>query len=171
MRGFFLAAALLTVLLASVSLFSGLVEAQYSCGSPSNPAGVCQTGSCPVGTKCELAANCTSACLGAGATSCYVCVNPIEVDICRAIGTIEQVLGALALLFFVLGGILFAWAHLLSSAGNQRGNAHGLAVGLIIAAVIMLVLYLIAPYIVVAMAQFGNLPIAQYPNVCEGISF
>ncbi len=163
-------------LLLIITALTSLIISVYgqsgpTCGTIPNPNGVCQIGTCSVGFQCELASQCSSACLGAGATSCYVCVNPIEVLACKIINLVETVLGILAILFSLIGGLLFAFSHFNANAGQHRSSMQGWAFGLLLAAVVMLALYLLATPIITLIASVGNLPIAQNPNVCSGIYF
>ena len=132
-----------------------------TCGTVNSPAGVCQTGTCTLGSQCELAVSCSSGCISAGASSCYVCVNPTVVELCRIIYQIQLVLGVLSLLLFIMGGILWAGSHLLPNAGQHRSSMQGWAIGLVIAAVIMLVLYAVSTPLIEFIGSMFNYPVAS----------
>ncbi len=97
--------------------------------------------------------------------------NQLEMLICKIINLVEMILGVLVVIFFLVGAILFAVSHMHTNAGQHRSSMQGWALGLLVAGVAMLVLYIFAVPIVTFIASFGNLPIAQNPNVCSGVYF
>lgn len=68
--------------------------------------------------------------------------------LCSVIATVSFVLTILALMLFILGGTLYAFAHFLPATGNFRGNMQGWGMGMLMGGIISLILYILAPYII-----------------------
>ena len=68
--------------------------------------------------------------------------------LCGVVTTVSDVLSILALMMFILGGTLYAFAHVLPAAGNIRANLQGWGMGMLMGGIIALILYIIAPFIV-----------------------
>ena len=68
--------------------------------------------------------------------------------LCSVISTVSFVLTILALMLFVLGGTLYAFAHFLPATGNFRGNMQGWGMGMLMGGIISLILYILAPFII-----------------------
>ncbi len=75
-------------------------------------------------------------------------VNNVQNVLCGIVTTVSQVLSILALMMFILGGTLYAFAHLLPATGTFRGNMQGWGMGMLLGGIIALILYIIAPFIV-----------------------
>lgn len=68
--------------------------------------------------------------------------------LCGVIGAIAAIIGVVAIFMFILGGIMYAFAHFLPAAGNLKGSMQGWGMGMLMGGIVMLILYLLAPYVV-----------------------
>ncbi|MGC8479726.1 MAG: hypothetical protein ACP5M9_03610 [Candidatus Micrarchaeia archaeon] len=68
--------------------------------------------------------------------------------LCSVISTVSFVLTILALMLFILGGTLYAFAHFLPATGSFRGNMQGWGMGMLMGGIISLILYILAPFII-----------------------
>ena len=68
--------------------------------------------------------------------------------LCSVIAVIATVIGVIAIFMFVLGGILYSFAHFLPAAGNLKGSMQGWGMGMLMGGIVMLILYLLAPFVV-----------------------
>lgn len=75
-------------------------------------------------------------------------VGPVSSALCSIISSVSLVLGVFALIMFILGGTIYAFAHFLPAAGNLKGAMQGWGMGMLMGGIIALVLYILAPYIV-----------------------
>jgi hypothetical protein len=75
-------------------------------------------------------------------------VQSVTNVLCNIITSISQILSILALMLFILGGTLYAFAHFLPAAGNFRGNMQSWGMGMLMGGIIALILYTLAPFIV-----------------------
>jgi hypothetical protein len=71
-----------------------------------------------------------------------------QAALCSVISTISFILSILALMLFILGGTLYAFAHFLPATGNFRGGMQGWGMGMLMGGIISLILYILAPFIV-----------------------
>ncbi len=85
-------------------------------------------------------------------TSQYILTNTL----CGIITAISQIVGVLAIFMFILGGTLYAFAHLLPAAGNIKGAAQGWGMSVLMGGIIMIILYGLAPFIVNTVIQFST---------------
>jgi hypothetical protein len=72
--------------------------------------------------------------------------------LCGIIGGVRSVVGVIALVLFIVGGALYAVAHMMPAAGNLRGNVQGWSLGMIVGGIVGLIIVLIAPAIIGAIA-------------------
>ena len=82
-------------------------------------------------------------------------------QLCSVVALVADIVGVLAILMFVLGGVLYAFAHFLPASGNLKGSMQGWGMGILMGGIIMLVLYLLAPFIVshiINASQGGIIP-------------
>ncbi len=77
--------------------------------------------------------------------------------LCGIIAAIATVIGVLAIFMFVLGGILYAFAHFLPAAGNLKGSMQGWGMGVLMGGIIMIILYVLAPFIVGTILGFSTI--------------
>ncbi|MEM0200925.1 MAG: hypothetical protein QXD23_00795 [Candidatus Micrarchaeaceae archaeon] len=71
-----------------------------------------------------------------------------QAALCSVISEISFVLSILALMLFILGGTLYAFAHFLPATGNFRGSMQAWGMGMLMGGIISLILYILAPFIV-----------------------
>ncbi|MCL4375587.1 hypothetical protein M1394_02200 [Candidatus Marsarchaeota archaeon] len=83
-------------------------------------------------------------------------VDLLTSNLCNVVNTVRTVVGIFALVLFVVGGVLYAAAHFLPSAGNLRSGLQGWSLGMIMGGIIGLILVLAAPWIVSTVAGFGS---------------
>jgi hypothetical protein len=102
--------------------------------------------------------------------------SQLSATLCGIIAGIATVIGVLAIFMFVLGGILYAFAHFLPAAGNLKGSMQGWGMGVLMGGIIMIILYVLAPFIVgtvlgfgITGNQFASLPSAGTVNCNGGI--
>ena len=75
---------------------------------------------------------------------------------CALVGEVRGIIALFALVMFLVGGVLYAIAHFLPSAGSFRGNLQGWAMGMILGGIIGVILVIIAQPIVNMVVGFGN---------------
>ncbi len=80
----------------------------------------------------------------------------ISTVLCNIVTTVQDVLSILALMMFILGGTLYAFAHVLPATGNLRSSLQGWGMGILMGGIISLVLYIIAPYIINSLMAAGG---------------
>ncbi len=90
----------------------------------------------------------------------------ISASLCGIVGQISEVIGVLALLLFIVGGTMYAAAHLLPAAGNLRGNLQGWSMGMIVGGVVGLILVLLAPSLLNIIASAGGVTTNVIPSGC-----
>ncbi len=73
---------------------------------------------------------------------------PVQQTLCNVISAVQEVVGVIAILLFVLGGVMYAIAHMMPSAGQLRGNLQGWSMGMIVGGIVGLILVILAPGIV-----------------------
>jgi hypothetical protein len=72
----------------------------------------------------------------------------ISKSLCNVVTSVQTVIGVISLVLFILGGALYAVAHMLPAAGNLRGNLQGWSLGMIVGGIVGLIIVIIAPYII-----------------------
>lgn len=85
----------------------------------------------------------------------------IAQQLCSIVALVSQIIGILALFMFIVGGVLYAFAHFLPASGNIKGSMQGWGMGIVMGGIIMLILYLLAPFIVtkiISVSQNGVIP-------------
>ena len=80
----------------------------------------------------------------------------INTALCGVITTVQTVVGFVAVLLFVLGGVLYAIAHMMPSAGSMRGAIQGWSMGMIVGGIVGLILVILAPGLVAFIIGIGN---------------
>ena len=88
----------------------------------------------------------------AGATA----TGDLTSTLCGIINAIGLIIGILALMLFILGGVLYAVAHFLPAAGNLRAGMQGWGMGMLVAGVVALILYILAPHIIEIIVGFQS---------------
>jgi len=82
--------------------------------------------------------------------------SAVQARLCGIISFVQAVVGTLAVVLFILGGVLYAVGHFLPATGNVRASMQGWAMGMLMAAIIALILFIIANPIVTMIAGFGS---------------
>ncbi len=72
----------------------------------------------------------------------------ISSSLCTIVSTVQAVVGVIALVMFILGGALYAIAHMMPAAGNLKGNMQGWALGMIVGGVAGIIIVIAAPGII-----------------------
>ena len=80
----------------------------------------------------------------------------ISSQLCSIVNGVKTTIGIIALVMFLIGGVLYAIAHFLPSAGQVKGSLQGWAMGMIIGGIVGLILVIIAPYIIGQVVAFGG---------------
>lgn len=82
--------------------------------------------------------------------------SAITSSLCSIISIVASVIAFFAVFMFIIGGVLYAFAHFLPAAGNLKGSMQGWGIGMLMGGIIMLILYILAPYIVGQIVSLGN---------------
>jgi hypothetical protein len=82
-------------------------------------------------------------------------VNALTSTLCNIIDGVRSIVGIVALAMFLIGGILYAVAHFMPSAGQYKGAIQGWSMGMIIGGVIGIILVILAPIIITAVLSFN----------------
>ncbi len=77
-------------------------------------------------------------------------------SLCSVVNSIRAVVGIIALMLFILGGALYAIAHMLPAAGNLKGSVQGWSLGMIIGGIVGLIIVLIAPWMLTKIISVGS---------------
>ena len=77
-------------------------------------------------------------------------------QLCNIIIGVRTVIGVIALVMFLLGGILYAVGHFMPAAGNVKASMQGWAMGMILGGVIGVILVLVAPFLVGLLLSFNS---------------
>ena len=85
-------------------------------------------------------------------------VTNVQNILCGVVATVSDVLSILALMMFIVGGTLYAFAHVLPATGNIRANLQGWGMGMLMGGIIALILYIIAPFIVDKLMNISQSP-------------
>ncbi len=77
-------------------------------------------------------------------------------QLCGVVEGIRTVIGFIALVMFLVGGVLYAGGHFMPAAGNIKSSMQGWAMGMIVGGVLGIVLVILAPYIVNTIINFSS---------------
>ena len=83
-------------------------------------------------------------------------VNALTSTLCNIITGVRSIVGIVALAMFLIGGILYAVAHFMPSAGQAKGATQAWAMGMIIGGIVGIVLVILAPIIISAVLDFNS---------------
>ncbi|MDE1824796.1 MAG: hypothetical protein KGH61_00905 [Candidatus Micrarchaeota archaeon] len=83
-------------------------------------------------------------------------ISTLTSQLCGIVAGVRTVIGVVALVMFLIGGILYSIAHFMPAAGQIRSNMQGWSMGMIFGAVVGVVLVLLAPIIINHLLAFGN---------------
>ena len=75
---------------------------------------------------------------------------------CELVGAVRSIIALFAVVLFLIGGVLYAVAHFLPSAGQLKGSLQGWALGMILGGIVGVILVIIAQPLVNMIAGFGN---------------
>jgi len=81
--------------------------------------------------------------------------NAVSKELCGIVNFVKAIVGILAVVLFMLGGVFYAIGHFLPATGNLRSNVQGWAMGMLMAAIIALIMFLIAQPVVTMIANLG----------------
>ncbi len=152
----YFAAMLLYFAIMFSSLFATTVEADVQCVDQWGLTVTVAGSTCPTTIATTGAAPTTGTGGDTGAT--------ISASLCGIVNQISEVIGILALLLFIVGGTMYAAAHLLPAAGNLRGNLQGWSMGMIVGGVVGLILVLLAPSLLNIIATAGGVTTNLIPT-------
>ncbi|MEM3791501.1 MAG: hypothetical protein QXL16_02120 [Candidatus Micrarchaeaceae archaeon] len=76
--------------------------------------------------------------------------------LCSIVADVRLTVGILAIVLFVIGGILYAASHFMPASGNIRSGFQGWGMAMILGGIIGLILVIIAPFIVAKVASFAS---------------
>ncbi|MGI0141306.1 MAG: ice-binding family protein [Candidatus Micrarchaeales archaeon] len=93
---------------------------------------------------------------GSGSLISGTSTSSLALELCGIVDTIRTIIGLLALVMFLIGGLLYAIGHFMPSAGQVKASMQGWAMGLIFGGVIGVVLVILAPYIISVIINFGS---------------
>ena len=83
-------------------------------------------------------------------------ISTLTSQLCGIVAGVRTVIGVVALVMFLIGGILYAIAHFMPAAGQIKANMQGWSMGMIFGAIVGVVLVLLAPIIINHLLAFGN---------------
>jgi len=83
-------------------------------------------------------------------------ITAISSAFCALVTTVRSIIALFAVVLFLIGGVLYAIAHFLPSAGQLKGSLQGWALGMILGGIVGVILVIIAQPIVNMVAGFGN---------------
>jgi type IV secretory pathway VirB2 component (pilin) len=83
-------------------------------------------------------------------------LDTLTSQLCNIITGVRTVIGVIALVMFLIGGILYAVGHFMPAAGNVKASMQGWAMGMILGGVVGVILVLIAPYLVSLLLSFNT---------------
>jgi len=81
--------------------------------------------------------------------------SAVSQELCGIVNFVKAIVGILAVVLFMLGGVFYAIGHFLPATGNLRSNVQGWAMGMLMAAIIALIMFLIAQPVVTMIANLG----------------
>ncbi|MGC8649299.1 MAG: hypothetical protein ACP5UN_03740, partial [Candidatus Micrarchaeia archaeon] len=88
-------------------------------------------------------------------------LSPVTGAICSVYTIVNQALFLLALVIMLLGGTLYAGAHIMP--GQTRGIIQGYAMGMIIGGVVAVIIAMVAPWV---LSIVTGVSISQITSVC-----
>ena len=83
-------------------------------------------------------------------------VNTLTSQLCGIVNGVRTIIGVLALVMFLVGGVLYSAAHFMPAAGQIKANMQGWAMGMILGAVVGVILVILAPIIVNHLIAFDS---------------
>lgn len=83
-------------------------------------------------------------------------VTTLTSQLCGIVGGVRTVIGVIALVMFLIGGVLYAVGHFMPAAGQVKASMQGWAMGMILGGVIGVILVILAPFIISTILNFGS---------------
>lgn len=83
-------------------------------------------------------------------------VETLTSQLCGIVGGVRTVIGVIALVMFLVGGVLYAVGHFMPAAGQVKASMQGWAMGMILGGVVGVILVILAPFIVTTILNFGS---------------
>ena len=93
---------------------------------------------------------------GSGGTGTGTVVSTLTSQLCGIVNDVRTVIGVIALVMFLIGGVLYAVGHFMPAAGNVKASMQGWAMGMILGAVTGVILVILAPFIIKTVLSFGS---------------
>lgn len=130
--------------------------------STSATCGTCTTAS--VATSCTLSGGTTGVyCVASSGSSSTTSTGQINSTICTIYDDVHNAIFILGLALMILGGALYAGAHIMP--GTTKGTVQGYGMGLLLGGVIGIIIALISPYILGLLIS-GNSSIGSAATTC-----
>lgn len=83
-------------------------------------------------------------------------VTTITSQLCGIVNGVRTVIGVIALVMFLVGGVLYAVGHFMPAAGQIKASMQGWSMGMILGGVIGVILVILAPFIISTILNFGS---------------
>jgi len=83
-------------------------------------------------------------------------VGTLTSQLCGIVNGVRTVIGVIALVMFLVGGVLYAVGHFMPAAGQVKASMQGWAMGMILGGVIGVILVILAPFIISTILSFGS---------------
>ncbi|MDE1847494.1 MAG: hypothetical protein KGH61_00910 [Candidatus Micrarchaeota archaeon] len=83
-------------------------------------------------------------------------VGTLTSQLCGIVNGVRTIIGVLALVMFLVGGVLYSAAHFMPAAGQIKANMQGWSMGMILGAVVGVILVILAPIIVNHLISFDS---------------
>ena len=83
-------------------------------------------------------------------------IQTITSQLCGIVNGVRTTIGVIALVMFLVGGVLYAVGHFLPTAGQIKASIQGWAMGMVLGGVIGVILVIIAPFIIGIVLGFGS---------------
>jgi len=83
-------------------------------------------------------------------------VGTLTSQLCGIVNGVRTVIGVIALVMFLVGGVLYAVGHFMPAAGQVKASMQGWAMGMILGGVIGVILVILAPFIISTILSFGT---------------
>ncbi|MGC8547483.1 MAG: hypothetical protein ACP5MC_00565 [Candidatus Micrarchaeia archaeon] len=82
--------------------------------------------------------------------------SSVQSTLCGIVNFVKAIVGVLAVVLIILGGVLYAVGHFLPATGQVRQSIQGWAMGMIFAAIVAIVLFIVAQPLVTMIGGFGS---------------
>ena len=135
------------ILLFSLMAVFGSLSFAAPCPAPSACSGSATTPptACPNGAAAGCVVVTSYACVS-GASRCVNQTEAITLPLCGIYNTVHSVVFLLGIVLIILGGALYAGAHIMPS--QSKGAVQGYGMGFIMGGIIGVIIAVLAPYII-----------------------